>query len=51
MISVLYTGASFKLASVVLVAALLQWDENPLRLVPPVSQVGAPVPLSSQQLL
>lgn len=51
MISVLYTGASFKLASVVLVAALLQGDENPLRLVPPVSQVGAPVPLSSQQLL
>lgn len=53
MISVLclYAGASFKLASVVLVAALLQGDENPPRLVPPVSQVGAAVPLSSQQLL
>lgn len=53
MISVLcvYAGASFKLAGVVLVAALLQGDENPLRSVPPVSQVGAAVPLSSQKLL
>lgn len=47
----LFAGASFKLASVVLVAALLQGDENPLRLVPPVFQGGAAVPLSSQKLL
>lgn len=44
----MYAGASFKLAGVVLVAAQLQWDENPPRLIPLVSQAGAGAPLSAE---